>query len=253
MLTNQDWQIGLLQTGNSLTDGINPTAPVKVFIDKDRRNPSAESLFNKALSTHMEYKNRRPISFKLPNGFLDNLEIIRSIPMILGTDQKSQKYIVKDEIVGEYGIGNGIEDAKQDYIDNLITFYLLLQKRTSKGDPRAGQQFALLQTYIRLLNDPGRAGKSEGGLEESVVSAYVGMPSIRKITLEENHPEYVFNCLIEANAYNDEIMDELLEREYIILQQFPDYLITFHYIPDSASTLGHNSLISGNGKIIFGD
>ncbi|MGD0877788.1 MAG: hypothetical protein ABSA01_06540 [Anaerolineales bacterium] len=67
--------------------------------------------------------------------------------------------------------------------------------------------------------------------EQEVVKTFSDIFELKVIYLERNQSTFSFKIFIMSKAYNDSLMDRLLDRELNLLQNFPNISMEFQYIP----------------------
>jgi hypothetical protein len=61
---------------------------------------------------------------------------------------ENDKYVVFDYQVNEYGIGNSLEEARQDLLDSLIDYLESLEKRENRLATKEHQNLQLLKKIL---------------------------------------------------------------------------------------------------------
>lgn len=83
------------------------------------------------------------------------------------------------------------------------------------------------------------AWQYENTIEAKVVKDFESIPEVRSIVTENRLAEKTFSIFIYSVSYNDELMDRLLAKEFEILKEFSEHVISFNYKPfASADALG---------------
>lgn len=75
--------------------------------------------------------------------------LIQPIQLTLEQEEDGT-YILSDELFDEYGEGETLEQAKQDYVANLIAYYEILSERASR--PENQRLFARIQRCLVKLD-----------------------------------------------------------------------------------------------------
>ena len=70
-----------------------------------------------------------------------------------------------------------------------------------------------------------------GTIQEEVVKRYASIPEVQQIYLEVADDSLVYWIFTNEAAYDDALMDRLIEQEIAIMKAFPQTLFGFHYIP----------------------
>lgn len=62
---------------------------------------------------------------------------------------ESDKYIVVDNRVDEYGIGDSWQEAEQDLLDSLVDYLVSLEKRESRLGDREHRNLQILRSILK--------------------------------------------------------------------------------------------------------
>lgn len=104
-------------------------------------------------SSALRDEHEKSIRFTLHHTFSSDWEFVKPIPVIVEFDTETDNFLISDEIFVEYGVGKGIEDAKKDYVDNLINYYHFMEERSIENDPETSYAFSKLQEYLMPIEN----------------------------------------------------------------------------------------------------
>lgn len=131
--------------------------------DHDQTPSLTHSIFDNT-STMIQTKHSQPfvrlvdrefkIEFSIQGDIPYGWKLIRPLTLTLEVDE-NRTFIVSDEIFLEYGVGETSTEARLDYIESLIGYYRLLEKRASDDDPETQAQLDHLRQYLQRKNGEG--------------------------------------------------------------------------------------------------
>ena len=124
----------------------------------------------------------------------------------------------------------------------------ILQFELDRGQIVSFLEFALWRNT--LLPSRTRVYDTDLVLEQAIVSEFGVLSDVAMIYIEKFRSEFIFKIFVRADSYNDELMDLLLEREFDLLEQYSDLLMTFHYLPHTMAASA-KGFVSETAKLIF--
>lgn len=68
-------------------------------------------------------------------------------------------------------------------------------------------------------------------ISDNVIARYQFIPEVHQIYLEAADASLVYWIFTNETAYDDALMDRLIDQEITIMKAFPQTLFGFHYIP----------------------
>jgi len=109
-------------------------------------------------------------------------------------------------------------------------------------------EFSLLKEKV-ILCRPEQVD-AEIILEQEVVSEYAAYKNVTAIYIEKFKSSIIFKIFYNSESYDDELIDKMLESEYLLLEGYPEQKIFFHYFPYSEN-VRLKGYVSEHAKLIF--
>lgn len=87
-------------------------------------------------------------------------------------------------------------------------------------------------------------------IDQAVVLAFAALPNVAQIYADRYRAEHIFNIFITDERYDDEGMDQLLAREFKLLNEFEPLQLVFRYLPRVAGQASRK-MVRDSARLIF--
>lgn len=85
---------------------------------------------------------------RFPKDTVINKDYKLQVDLTAEVKTESDKYVVFDYQVNEYGMGNSLEEARQDLLDSLVDYLVSLEKREHRLATRELHNLQLLRNML---------------------------------------------------------------------------------------------------------